>query len=94
MNLVLIIMLLLLVIGTILVTYGFLFKKRRFLIIGNIIIALSIIFGLIFGVYYTSKEENQYDNQNINITCKNCHKSLLDLKCCPICDAIVQKQIH
>ena len=56
MNLVLIIMLLLLVIGTILVTYGFLFEKRRFSIIGNIIIALSIVFGLIFGVYYTSKE--------------------------------------
>ena len=85
MNLVLIIMLLLLVIGTILVTYGFLFKKRRFSIIGNIIIALSIIFGLIFGVYYASKEENQYDNQNINVACKNCHKSLLNLKCCPYC---------
>lgn len=85
MNLVLIIMLLLLVIGTILVTYGFLFEKRHFSIIGNIIIALSIVFGLIFGVYYTSKEENQYDNQNINVACKNCYKSLLDLKCCPFC---------
>ena len=74
MNLVLIIMLLLLVIGTILVTYGFLFKKRRFSIIGNIIIALSIIFGLIFGVYYASKEENQYDNQNINVACKTVTK--------------------